>query len=283
MQQPIFTIGSDPEYFFRKEDGKITSAIPYVDENKYCPVKAGSLGYYHDNVAVELTMPPAITEANFVSSFKEVFTTLGSISSEIKPVILASAFFDASELEHPDAKEFGCNPEFCVYSRKMERPPTNVKFDFRSAGGHIHIGVENFRTADYDEFLIAPPTKFAAVRALDVFLAVPLTIVDDDPSAIERKKLYGKAGRCRATDYGVEYRPLSNMWTQNPDIVAWTYQRTVDTMNKLRDTYNMINQFDFELVREIVDTGDKEKAVDFCKKYDIEYPVWHKYSIDPQW
>jgi hypothetical protein len=68
----------------------------------------------------------------------------------------------------------------------------------RSAGGHIHIGHEFPRSDDFN--------RLAVVRMMDLFVGLPAIYLEHDDTSLARKALYGKAGRFRRPDHGVEFR-----------------------------------------------------------------------------
>jgi hypothetical protein len=93
-------------------------------------------------------------------------------------------------------------------TEEMEESP------FRSAGGHIHIGVD-------DGILLQDPHW--GVRMMDLFVGIPALFLDTDPTSQARKALYGNAGSHRPKDYGFEYRSLGNFWLASPKLVGLMY------------------------------------------------------------
>ncbi|MBU1082645.1 MAG: hypothetical protein KKB59_19325, partial [Spirochaetes bacterium] len=71
-EKSIFTIGADPEFFLMSDKSKkFISAIPLISGTKAKPINAGNgVGIIHDNVLLEINIPPAKTEQEFVDSMK---------------------------------------------------------------------------------------------------------------------------------------------------------------------------------------------------------------------
>jgi hypothetical protein len=53
------------------------------------------------------------------------------------------------------------------------------------------------------------------IYLLDILVGNTGVLLDRNPLAVERRKVYGRAGEFRLTNYGVEYRVLSNFWLKN--------------------------------------------------------------------
>lgn len=233
------TIGSDPELMLSKE-GSIVSAIPVVKHDKHNRLDLGD-GHvlYYDNTMIETCIPPASSKQDFVENIRGTYKKISkAIGSEYQMIAIPSHSFSKEECEHPDAMLSGCDPEFDCYSRKMCFPPS-FKNQLRSGGGHIHLGRDDFKQidpeqCDRDEFLIGVDSKRAMIKLMDLFVGVPMVLIDNSSSAIARKELYGKAGRFRPTSYGVEYRTLSNFWLSSPALAGLVYDLTFSAFEYAR-------------------------------------------------
>jgi len=76
-----------------------------------------------------------------------------------------------------------------------------------SLGGHIHFG--NFSRTKYMDRMVA---------ALDIFLSLPLLMIEETDSAkMRRKSSYGKLSDARRQEWGVEYRSPAS-WLTTPQI-----------------------------------------------------------------
>jgi hypothetical protein len=219
----MFSAGTDTEFFLENEKNNLVSAIRYIKGGKYDPVPLPSGGgVTYDNVAMEFATPVAFSREEFIEKVRATMREALSVLPEnIRIKQLASANFPKKELEHEEARRFGCDPDFDAWKVCVNQVPAGAaEGTFRSAGGHLHIG---FMEGSGNEFLLDPYGKMEMVKALDIVLGVPFTLLDTHPSAIKRRKLYGKAGCHRPTDYGVEYRSLSNFWISSPRLVGLVY------------------------------------------------------------
>ena len=222
MTERKVNIGTDPEYFLRNiKTSSLVSAIPFIKGDKHNPVPLKNGGNIQsDNVAVEFATDPAKSTKDFIAKIKAAFSdTLNELPKDLELVVLPSAEFDSSELTDPKAKEFGCTPDYCAWELIENSSPRHPNPNFRSCGGHVHVGclnVDSTPTHADTQFLLEPKGKILMIRGMDLFHGIIFTIFDSSEASIERKKLYGKAGCHRPTSYGVEYRALSNYWTKTP-------------------------------------------------------------------
>jgi hypothetical protein len=216
------TIGTDPEFFIRNS-GRFISAIPHIKGTKHKPAPLPSGGtVQRDNVAVEFATPPAKDGKDFVAKVKACMKDVISlVPKDHELVVEPSADFDEDQLDHPEALEFGCDPDFNAYTVEQNEKPWCGTSGFRSCGAHIHVGgLDNKGKAIPGlEFLLNFQGKLNMVKAMDLFHGTVSTVLDNSKAAIRRRELYGKAGCHRPTEYGVEYRVLSNYWMKTPGLV----------------------------------------------------------------
>lgn len=97
---------------------------------------------------------------------------------------------------------------------------------------------------------------------MDVFLGVPSIIIDPDT---ERRKLYGKAGCFRLQPWGVEYRVLSSYMMKNDNFIRYVYKQTMTAVSHRKE----ISKILFKEAKNIIDTNNIQKAIDFCKTNKI--------------
>lgn len=246
-----FTIGTDPEFMLMK-GGKYVSAIPHMVGTKKKPQTLPSGGtLQRDNVAVEFATPPANSEDDFVEKVQtSIRETRALIPDGSLLRAVPSAHFDKRELKHPEALEIGCEPDFNAWTGLQNEPPIS---DFRagtlrSCGAHIHAGHRILE----DVF-----AKQEMVQIMDYCVGIPSVILDYDMSALERRKLYGKSGAYRPTNYGVEYRTLSNFWLKSPSLVRLIYNLTHDSLKNLSENkyLNLIEAFTPIKMRGAIDNG----------------------------
>lgn len=244
-KSPVFSIGSDPELLLvDRRLGRPVSAIDVLKRSKYDRIDFGNdASVYYDNVLAEMTVHPGKTRDELVAAFREVFTkTANYIGKDFEIVPRASHTYLDTEVDHDDARAAGCSPEFDAYLMMQMMPP-QFEGGFRSAGGHIHLGVDNWKEYVGKDFegkyvwnnfikdpegvcLIDPMSKLRTIKLMDILVGLSVALIDVDPSSAARKKLYGNAGRHRPTPYGVEYRSLGNYWLSSPTMVELVYDLT---------------------------------------------------------
>lgn len=266
-----FSIGSDPEFMLAK-DGNIVSAIPVVKQDKYDPIDLGNgQKLYYDNVMLETNVPPASSKAQFIENIKKTYASISCvIGGDYKVFAVPSFNFSDDECSHPHAMEAGCSPEFCAYSKKKCFPP-NFANTMRSAGGHIHIGRSDFLSIDDEqcddnEFLMGYDAKHNMIKAMDIFVGLPLTLLDNSEASKARRILYGKAGRFRPTSYGVEYRTPSNFWLSSPQMAELIYDLTFSAWNKMKDGEIELNE-ETDKAFDIINANDAVAAASMMKKH----------------
>lgn len=310
----MFTFGTDPEFILEK-NGKVISAISILKGTKEERQQIEDCFFYYDNVLGECCVPPSASSDEAVANIGKCLKIFSELVKPAQLVIRASQVYPKSELKHKEALKIACTPEFCAYDIEEAKQDANLfeKVDLRSAGGHVHVGSEHL----FDE-----NSKLIAIRLLDLFLGIPALLIDRDPTAQERKKLYGKAGRFRTPSYGVEYRSISNFWLASPNLVRLVYDICEFVVNFIKDGRDkelwFIDEerlqsveawsdrsfkpsqchkcigYDVDLLRKILDTGDRKGAADFLDlafKYipeDLKYRingeiVFASYNMYKEW
>lgn len=205
------TIGTDPEFMLEKNN-EIFSAINIIKKSKDNRKKIQKDFFYYDNVLAECTVVPADNKKDFLANVKN---SLELYSNLVKPYNLrtiSAHVFDINQLNCPEAFEISCVPEICVYSLDeiVTDPSVFLESNLRTAGGHVHIGDKHLIHDEYNSIY--------CIKMMDLFLGTISLFLDKDPTALQRKQLYGKAGRFRHTKYGIEYRSLGNFWLKSPDL-----------------------------------------------------------------
>ena len=119
-----FTIGSDPELFiFNTKTKKVASAIDKIPGSKEEPFKEGlpeGFGLQTDNILAEFNIPPVTDVDDFIKNIEFMKNLIKDRVKEIDPnldiLCAASSKVPMKELRHPQAREFGCDPAFCIYT-----------------------------------------------------------------------------------------------------------------------------------------------------------------------
>jgi len=262
-----FTIGTDQEMFAMK-GGDYVSAIPMVKGTKDEPESLSMGGtIQHDNVAVEFAIDPANSKIDLIQKIGNALQdVLNYLPENVEVDIVPSAVFPDNQLKDPEAAEVGCDPDFSAWTReKNEAPQGFAKQNVRTAGGHIHIGSKN-------EFLTNELGKIHTIKMFDLFHGVIFTTLDTSRQAIRRRNWYGKPGCYRPTDYGIEYRTLSNFWIRSPETVSLVYHLTEDILRLIRDkkSVNLLRSVSGERLQEIIQDGMASEAMNLVKRKLLE-------------
>ena len=270
------TIGTDPEFFIRRiRDGKLISAIPFIDGTKEEPEPLENGGNVQfDNVAVEFATDPAENGEDLVTKIGNAFRdVLKKVPAGHELAVEPSASFDQDQLETDEAQQFGCDPDYCAWDLKVNDAPFCSDLTLRTCGGHIHVGK---KAGDGNDFLIDPMGKIVVVRGMDIFHGVISVMLDSSEEAVTRRKLYGKAGCHRpvAIEHngmydGVEYRVLSNFWFKTPDLVMLMESLKEDVLRIVREGKidGLIENIGEERIRRTIDEGLVEEAHDILDKF----------------
>jgi len=251
------TIGSDMELFAKNALGEHIALCGMIGGSKEKPMPLKHIGngfmIQEDNVACEFNIPVCENEDQFALYFGIMRTEIEKILAKLNLHISteASVSFAQTQLTHPNALVFGCEPDYNAWSMEENKKPHAKDEKLRTAGGHIHVGT------DID--------MVRGVRLMDLFLGVPAILMDDSPSSVARRELYGKAGAMRPKPYGFEYRVLSNFWMFKEELTRWVYKQTALACGY----YGEIKEKEGELITECINTGNKELAQKLVTKYGI--------------
>jgi len=278
----IVTIGTDPELFIvNTKTNTVVSSIGLIPGHKndaFLPEGfSKGFGLQTDNVLAEFNVPPV----HLVSGASKLFSTqitqmkeyIRNFVKQVNPdydiLCSASELVPDDQLLSDEAKQFGCDPDYNVYTLSQNEAPEGAKINLRSTGVHIHVGYhENNLT-----------TSLALLKVLDLYLGVPSVLIDPDT---RRRSLYGKAGCFRLTNYGVEYRVLSGYFIKDEITTTWVLHQTAAAIayyNKcLREYSSNFNTKPFaienylpseETVFNSINNGNVASAKRIVKKYQI--------------
>ena len=256
------TIGADPELFIINEKTKkVVSSIglipgikgdPYVGEDM-----PSGFGLETDNILAEFNIPPVRDEISFINNIEYMKNYIDKFVKDKNPdlgiLCAASMNVPESELNSPEAKEFGCSVDYNVYTQSENPKPQGASTNLRSAGFHIHYG--------YCGNNIGKSLKL--IKYMDLYLGLPSVILDTDN---KRRTLYGKAGCFRLTSYGFEYRVLSSYMMSSTDLLEKVWEGIS------RATYAESHCMRLPLsssIQTAINKGDKNLAEDLIKQYKI--------------
>ena len=264
MLERDYTFGSDPELFLvNTKTNRIVSAIDKIPGYKEEPYKEGlpeGFGLQTDNILAEFNIPPVTQENEFIDAIEFMKNVIRDKAKAIDPnfdiLCQASAKATPKELRHPQAKEFGCDPDYCVYTNAKNEVSKAAKTNLRSAGFHIHVG--------YPENNI--DTSLLMLRYIDAFVGLPSILYDTDA---ERRNLYGKAGCFRLQKYGFEYRTLSSFWISNPSRLRFIWRQLMYALYAFEHDWNLPTGTD---VRDTINNNDVARAKHIIAEYELINP-----------
>lgn len=258
-----FKIGCDPEIFVGNSGG-LKSIIGTIGGTKMIPrpLPIGE-GYavQEDNVALEFNIPAAESREEFIErvcTARDFLDTLMQDGFGLSLQKVSAASFPSEELQDPRALEFGCDPDFNVWTRKRNPRPAATDPNLRSCGGHVHVGY----SFDNKE------QSLSMIRAMDYHLGVPSVLIDKGEL---RKQLYGKRGAFRFKPYGVEYRVLSNFWVFDETLIGWVYDNTATALDAVLSGSSFIEYAD--VIQEAIDNNNKSVAEQFVIDHKVGLPM----------
>lgn len=219
-----FTIGADIEVFLVDDNETPVSAIGIIPGTKEKPHKlTKELGKWYalqtDNVLAEFNIPPTKTQKEFTGSIDKMIQYINQFVSNkgLHVKCVSSMNYPEKELQSDEAKHFGCDADFCVYTmEKNHIDRSKIDPTLRSSGFHIHVGYPT--EMDIKD-------KLLLIKYMDEYVGMKSVQLDKDT---KRRLLYGKAGCFRLTDYGVEYRTIGGGCIDYSDKI---FKYTIDAIN----------------------------------------------------
>ena len=151
-------------------------------------------------------------------------------------------------------------PDYDAYTLTINDTATKeiAKTNFRTAGGHIHIG------GNTTDVVCDPLMKPMFVYMLDLFVGIPSVLIDNSTQTYRRRKYFGAAGCHRDKPYGLEYRVLSPFWLRSASCRSLFYNLCNFVFHEMND--NLHKKFiNFSLDK--LKGNNPETAYD-CYGYD---------------
>lgn len=270
-------VGSDIEVFLMDEAKKPVPCVGLIKGTKEQPEPLGIGDGYaiqEDNVLLEYNIPASRDVYNFVYSIMRAQEAIGQRFAERKlfPVIAPSMKFEEDQLKSRQAKTAGCEPDYCVWTREINEPVALDK-EIRGAGGHVHVSFL------VDDALPTMPKYLTEIERLimcmDITVGTPLSLLDKDKV---RRQFYGKAGAFRAKTYGakaagLEYRVLSNYWTQSPKLMGYVFaqtERAIQLANCCTTTQLMMFK---DKVCSAINDGNEVMARSIMRDWNVTLPA----------
>jgi hypothetical protein len=216
--------GADPEFFFQDKTGIIGAEKVIPKEGLIKPDRGKII---IDGVQAELNPLASTCREVLRTNISHCFSTLNLELSKKKDVNInfsRTVEIPEDNLMQLDAssRKFGCAPSINAHGNKNTLKMDTIdpiKYRIRAAGGHIHLGHAN--NSHYKNAFKTRPEVFAMF--LDLVVSIPSVLMDRDPSNIERRKLYGRAGEYRLPAHGFEYRTPSNFWLTSYPLMSLVF------------------------------------------------------------
>jgi hypothetical protein len=259
-----FKLGCDPELFLLNEHNEYRSAIDTFGGDKRHPRQLMELGdgfcVQEDNVALEFNIPPSSDEPTFVNNVNRIVNFLAESAKDQFGLLFSTesaTLFPAEQLQDIRALTFGCDPDYNAWTGRQNPRPKGVDERLRSAGGHVHVGLED---------IIERKEKRRLIRLMDLHLGIPSVVMDHGDM---RKELYGKHGAMRFKSYGVEYRTLSNFWIFSPTKTQWVWnatERAIQDFESGRDIQEL-----HEIIGTTIDNNNKTAASQMISEFGLCY------------
>lgn len=266
-RQSAVYIGMDPELFLRDDKGNIVPSDQLVPEKgMHVWGGYGKLEVVRDGVQVELHPRPHMCRANLGNELTGIIRGLiGKAAAKglkvdfTQTIEIPKKQFD--KLPMP-SKQLGCMPSLNVYDKNPTIKVNPNTYRKRSAGGHIHIGIDK-------RYVKTPEEAPNFVKLLDLFLGIPSVLIDRDPNAAIRRRNYGRAGEYRLPKHGIEYRTLSNYWMRDYRLMSFVtgmarlvHELFVSSKITTGDliTSKIIKEVNWKAVRKAINTNDVELA-----------------------
>ncbi len=207
------TVGSDPEIFVEDKQGSIIPAFDFLGSKKqptfYKNIYQNNI--YWDGFQAEFDTQSNTCLAYHVDSIqnglKGLLLEARKHNKDAKLSIKTTFDIDRKLLEESKDEhvEFGCMPSLNAYGMEGIKL-SGREVPIRSAGGHIHFGINNLK----------PEEAVTLVKALDAILGVACVSLFEKFDDSRRRTMYGLAGEYRLPKHGLEYRVLSNAWLCHP-------------------------------------------------------------------
>lgn len=274
------TLGGDPEFFVADKTGRILPSDHFFP-GKHNPIilssdrtkslnKDGQNKVFFDGIQGEIN-PAAQKCRDYLNiNIKELLLEVSSRIGDNKVVLKPSVRVLKKTLEvaDPEAKVFGCMPDFNAYTLTTNTCEMDAsKHFYRYAGGHIHLGISSVYTKSNDpEYAMVhnEENHIRIIKFMDVMVGVLSVLLDRGKDAKRRRTKYGKAGCFRPTPYGVEYRTPSCWWLKSPMLSSLVYGLArmcwVMILNNIDEEFRALVGADDETVRGICDESDIRAA-----------------------
>lgn len=199
-------LGCDPEFFFvRPTTKRVVGSERVLPSNDRLRVSGGDVAT--DGVQAELHPRHSSCRETLAGNIDTILEGLERHLRANHPELDVSlrqvhrVGLGELQLLGEHARTLGCAPSLSAYGETRSEVD-GTKYLFRSAAGHIHLGLRKSDIGDPNDL----------VKLLDLMCGIPCVLLDRDARAKERRRYYGRAGEYRLPSHGLEYRVPSNFW-----------------------------------------------------------------------
>lgn len=278
-------MGGDPEFFIANKRGKVLNADRFFP-GKENPLHVGCVDskcrLFFDGIQGEMSYAPATCRETVIARIKAILMEAQRIAKNDHHILLKpSSKIDRKIIEnaHPEARIFGCLPDFNAYTRATNTCEMDAsRHPFRYAGGHLHFGISpgaerDPKSSEYkgeSSIINDPSMHLRVIKMMDLFISAVTLPLDNAPGSKRRRTKYGKAGCFRPTPYGVEYRTPSCWWIKSPATTSLVYAlgRMAWSIAAagLDEEFYRVLKISEEDVRGIIDESNIEASNELWKK-----------------
>lgn len=235
MTYKLLQIGTDAELFLKSlttsEPVPVCGMFGGTKESPLPVLGGGGYAVQEDNVMLEFNVPPADSAQEFANSLTKMISFIDGecLKKGVRPEFTSEMTFKQEQLNSKQAQTFGCEPDFCVWTREEnEIDKSDPKLlTFRCSGFHIHTSYT----------VNGAPPKLSDMELVimlqDIMIAAPLIMRLSDSG--DRRNFYGRAGAFRPKHYGHEYRVLGGSVLKDslPTLSQWIFGQTNSIFNML--------------------------------------------------
>lgn len=265
LEPTRINMGCDPEFFFFK-GGEVLEAEKVISKDGVTTPQGRVI---IDGIQAELNPSHSDCRKILANNIAKCFYQLAEKikwDKELRVDFSQMIKVGREKLDSIDknTKRLGCNPSRNIHNKHHRANKITIDtntYQFRSAGGHIHLGRLS-NTPDTKlpgDKVINNPSKL--IPMMDVIVGNTCVLLDRDIGNRERRKVYGKAGEYRVNDHGIEYRTLSNFWLRSyplmslvfglsryaVELTACGFDKIILAGVDMKNITKAINENDFEL------------------------------------
>lgn len=209
-----YTLGLDAEFIIRHaHTNEPISVVGKLGGSKERPRPVPWGALQEDGALAEINIEPVRTLHDWNTAIAAVLAQLREDVAQFDGVVdllSITGVYSEGELEHPAAREAGCDPDYNCWNAGEVNPRPVFTSGLRTCGGHIHVGTENVDMVD----------RLEMARILDAMMVDPLS--EREPPN-DRRGLYGARGSFRPKPYGVEMRGPSNWWLRDETLRTYAF------------------------------------------------------------